>query len=213
MKKPTEDPLAPPQQKIKFNFKPNDASGKLETDPSIVSKLEEEKTKPIQFDFFKKHSDTRSNSPFIIKPNREKPSNETVLVDQNPLSSSKALKKVREAQEEDTPPEKFSLFDLKGNSKAREEANKKFNFQSTAPMTKFEFKPMPELKPQTTTVNLFKFAPSSSATVTDKTDKVEEVKTEGDKPKIAFTFAPFKATSPPVFEEKKEDPKEEEGEE
>jgi hypothetical protein len=80
-------------------------------------------------------------------------------------------------------------------------------------VTKFEFKPMPELKPQTTTVNLFKFAPSSSATVKDKTDKVEEVKTEGDKPKIAFTFAPFKATSPSEFEEKKEDPNEEEGEE
>ena len=100
----------------------------------------------------------------------------TSLVDANPLSSSKTLKKVKEAQADETPPEKFSLFDLKGNSKHKHEVSK-FNPGQNAE-TKFNFVPMPALSSQSN-VNLFKFAHSSGQSITkEEIAPLEEKKSD-----------------------------------
>lgn len=80
---------------------------------------------------------------------------------------------MRDAQAEEEPPLKFSLFDMKGNSKAKEQAPK-FNFMS-----------LPEFKPSSKSINLFKITPSPA-----DNKKEEESKVAPEKPVIKFTFTP-----------------------
>lgn len=99
----------------------------LRSNQEIIKNLEAEKNKPIEYNLLKREETKSSTSTsFMIKPNRRS------LVDENPLNSSEALQQIKEQTDPETPPEKISLFDLKGNSKAREN-------QFVPP--KFEFKP------------------------------------------------------------------------
>ena len=74
----------------------------------------------------------------LIKPNKNI-SNEMKLIDENPLSSTVDIKRAKEALDDEEQPQVFSLFDKKGNSKAKEEVQK-FQSNKQAPIFNNEVK-------------------------------------------------------------------------
>ena len=90
----------------------------------MLSALENERRRVISYSLFDKSDEeikkgVKESNPFFIKPNKAfEGGPRAALVDRNPLSSADSLKRAKDAQDPDQP-EPFSLFDLKGNSKAK----------------------------------------------------------------------------------------------
>lgn len=79
--------------------------------------MEQERKKYIPQSLFDRNG-ASNDSAFIIKPVSK-------AVDHNPLDSTVSINKVKEQTNDESPAKCQSLFDLKGNSKNREEVRGK----------------------------------------------------------------------------------------
>ena len=120
---------------------------------------------------------------FLIKPNKAGD------LGARPSASKEADKEGKEEQEEEEKPKPFSLFDLKGNSKAKEEA-KRFMEKGPSPVDRQKESTPPPQGEGTKPVNLFaSFKPfPNRPKVRSEEDK--EKPEEKAAPKFVFNWAP-----------------------
>lgn len=109
-----------------FSFGQQSNSGPVNfaTNKAILDNLAKEKVKSFNYNLSDKPNLSKSN-PFFMPPKPsvipEEEQTPEAAVSENPLDSATTLKKVSQILKKDEEQEKpFSIFNLKGNSKARE---------------------------------------------------------------------------------------------